>query len=57
MLKMSEWIDVKDKLPELGRAEFRWIPRKWVLVWDGTNRFLRLIVAPITWVLFGKAKL
>jgi hypothetical protein len=42
MLKMSEWISVKDKLPELGRDEFSWIPRKRVLVWDGTNRFIAL---------------
>ncbi len=54
---MSEWISVKDRLPEFTKDEEGWCCSDWVLVWTGTNRFLRLIVAPITWVLFGKAKL
>jgi hypothetical protein len=39
---MSNWISVKDRLPEFTKDEEGWCCSDWVLVWTGTNRFLAL---------------
>ena len=32
---MSEWISVKDRLPEFTRTEYDWYCSDWILVWNG----------------------